>query len=209
MPRKQLLLECLHAGGFLLGEVLAFVRVLAHVVEFEGRPRELFDELIVAGAEEAHRFAFADVAREVPVNGRAIEGGPGAQLLHETEPIGGLFLGQGGADGLEDCRHEVDAGDGFLERLAGRDDAGPTDGTGYAQAAFVEQAFAATQRADDIGQASVVGRENHQRVLGQAQALELGHDAADAYVDRFDGRRVFGGDAFVRPGGRLRLVLGE
>src|SRR5262249_55438218 len=98
-PGEQFRVQGLHALGLRLRQVLLLADVVLEVVEFQPARLEELDQLPVAVADRAggrrppFALALAEVAGEVPVQGRAL---PGRLALQHAQVTGAVELLFGG-----------------------------------------------------------------------------------------------------------------
>jgi len=115
-------------------------------------------------------------------------------------------VGRGRAGDGGDGGEQIDAGDRRRINVFARGDARPVHEERYADAAFVDVAFAGAEqrvfgggllRRAFIAQAAVVGSDDDDGVFREAERGELFADAAEPGVEAFDHRGVGGRGASV------------
>src|SRR5207248_8656673 len=133
------------------------------------------------------------VVRVVPVQGLARQRSGPAEHRGQADAV--RFAAALDATRLEKRRVEINTADRHIATLTGFRDAGPLDEKRHADTAFVEVAFAISQRRVDRrrrvrpladAQAAVVRGEDDDRLIAQLQVIQLLENAADALVHALD-----------------------
>ena len=179
------------------GQVVVLADVVAQVVQFQAVVLEEVDELPVSRPHAAAgRAALVAVVGVVPEDPLAVERPLTPQQPGNAEPVG-VLIGHGGQAGhLQDRRVEVRARDRHGANAVRGRHARPANEQRLARAAFVHPALALGQwgvaggAALAGGEAAVVGREEEDRIVGNAFFLERGQQAADVFVEVLHHARV-------------------
>lgn len=160
--------------------------IVGEIVEFQVSFFVELDELPVFFADRSVGHGPV-VVRVVPVEGVALEFIFPIEEREEAHAVTVLIGAGGEASGFEHGRVEVGADDHFGTGGFWRDFGGPLHDEGFADAAFVREAFEAFESGGGgVVVSAVVSGEDDHGVLGDAKFIEFGDEATDTVVEGFD-----------------------
>src|ERR1051326_3660077 len=142
----------------------------------------------------------------MPVKRLALQMFRPAKQWNKALSIYHLMLFGSNACNFHQCRIEIMKDDWFITNRSGPNFSRPANDAGHSQAAFVEKGLSGAQRKvlGDCPFAAIVRHENQNRVLGETESVQFGHDLANSIVNAFE----HGRERWIVPGlARTRFVF--
>ena len=177
---------------------MVFANVVRQVVKLHAHILIPFDQFEIPQPHRtARRTALVAVVRVMPEQ-RPFRELPAFERGHDALAVDMLFRPGRQARNFEKRRIKIGGNDLLVADTARLGDARPPDEQRFADAPLVRPTFASTQgqvrrgRAFGSGEPAVVGSENDDGLLIEAEFTQLVEHAADVFVEAFDHRGICG-----------------